>query len=108
VKSPQQCLIDAAETQRERNAKYAGKVAVHTTWVDPNSAYLKYGEIMQVLMRGQPNQQHWAVEDWQRFGIFTMMVSKMIRYAANFGDAGHQDSAHDLVVYSAMLESLTP
>jgi len=45
--------------------------------------------------------------DFQRFGILQQIISKLARYAANFEEGGHQDSAHDMIVYAAILEHLT-
>lgn len=42
--------------------------------------------------------------DWVRFGLFVQMISKLARYANDFY-SGHIDSAHDIAVYSAMLEA---
>lgn len=93
TKTPDQSLDDAANTFRERNKLYG-------------SAYQRHGEVMTALF---PNGLaiH-TKDDWNRLGVFNMMVSKMVRYAHNMESGGHQDSALDLIAYSAMLESLTP
>ena len=46
-------------------------------------------------------------DDFIRFSNFVMCNTKMIRYAGNLKQGGHKDSAHDLIVYSAMLEAKT-
>jgi hypothetical protein len=45
--------------------------------------------------------------DWVRFGLFSMMVSKMNRIAANLAIGGHYDSALDLAAYAAMMAEVT-
>jgi hypothetical protein len=45
--------------------------------------------------------------DFRRFSTFLQCVNKLHRYAATFVDGGHLDSAHDLIVYAAMLEEQT-
>jgi len=44
-------------------------------------------------------------EDFIRHGILIQCLSKLTRYANN--PKGHKDSAHDLMVYAAMLEEVT-
>jgi hypothetical protein len=44
-------------------------------------------------------------EDWMRMQFVMLDVVKSTRYAQNFKHGGHQDSAHDKIVYAAMLES---
>lgn len=44
---------------------------------------------------------------FNRLGIFVQCLGKMMRYASNLEQGGHQDSAHDLMVYAAMLEETT-
>lgn len=46
------------------------------------------------------------VDDWNRLGVFVQAVSKMTRYARNFQDGGHDDSALDNSVYMQMLREL--
>lgn len=85
-------LRAAAATFEERNATYG-------------DAYKGYGPVMSALFP----QGLWLneVDDWNRAGVFFMMVGKMMRIAANLATGGHKDSAHDLIVYSAMMEELT-
>lgn len=66
--------------------------------------YLKYGKVMHALFPDglKVSGEH----DFNRLGVFLQMVSKMIRISENFQRGGHIDSDHDLMVYSAMLESL--
>lgn len=46
-----------------------------------------------------------SVEDFNRFGIFVQMISKMTRYGQAF-QKGHADSLDDTAVYSMMLQEL--
>lgn len=86
-------LAAAAETFRERNALYGDN-------------YLLFGEVMAAFFpQGLPPLR--SIEDFNRLGIFVQCAHKLSRYAAQFGNGGHQDSAHDLVVYAAMLEEVT-
>jgi hypothetical protein len=43
--------------------------------------------------------------DFLRYAIFSMMITKMIRYSKNF-ECGSKDSLEDLAVYSQMLSEL--
>lgn len=45
-------------------------------------------------------------EDWQRLYLLILIVMKLSRYSNNFLSGGHPDSAHDMMVYSAMIEAL--
>jgi|TARA_R110000765_G_scaffold207302_1_gene312385 hypothetical protein len=45
-------------------------------------------------------------EDFTRYGVFVQVVSKVSRYAVQFGRGGHADSLNDLSVYAAMLQEL--
>lgn len=48
-----------------------------------------------------------TASDHQRFGVITQLVAKLTRYANQFENGGHVDSAHDMITYSAILEELT-
>lgn len=85
-------LREAAATYEQRNPLYG-------------DAYKHYGSAMmaffpQGLYINEP-------EDWNRFGLFSMMVSKMNRIANNITTGGHRDSSLDLSVYAAMMTELT-
>jgi hypothetical protein len=85
-------LRAAAETYEQRNALYG-------------DSYKNFGKVMDALF---PNGLELStVDDWNRMGVFNMIVSKVTRYAANLSTGGHSDSAHDLSVYASMLEELT-
>lgn len=85
-------LREAAATYEQRNPLYG-------------DAYKHYGETMMGFFpQGLFINE---AEDWNRFGLFSMMVSKMHRIANNLAVGGHRDSSLDLSVYSAMLTELT-
>lgn len=86
-------LLDAgAATFRQRNAVYG-------------NTYLNFGKLLKTLF---PIELRLATEeDFNRLGLFVHCMDKLSRYAANIEVGGHQDSAHDLMVYAAMLEECT-
>ena len=65
--------------------------------------YLQYGKVMTVLFANGFELK--TEEEWNRFGIINMIVSKLTRYSQSWPNA-HIDSIHDLGVYAFMLESL--
>ena len=84
-------LRSGAETYEQRNKLYG-------------DSYKSYGIVMAAIM---PTYSCTSEEDFNRLGIVNMIVSKVIRYATNLPRGGHMDSAHDLMVYAAMLAELT-
>lgn len=44
-----------------------------------------------------------TAEDFNRFAIFVLMMSKLTRYGASVATGGHADSLDDLAVYAQML-----
>lgn len=89
MKTPDQLLMEMAETFREK-----GKVYGHT-----------YHETGQALAAIFPNGiKLKSADDFNRFLTLGLMMLKMNRYAVNFEKGGHQDSVHDLAVYAAILE----
>jgi hypothetical protein len=86
-------LRDAAKTFAERNKTYGDN-------------YLHFGTVMSGLFpRGLPSPR--TTEDWNRLGLLVQCVTKLTRYAQSLERGGHEDSAHDLSVYAAMLQSVT-
>lgn len=84
-------LQGAAETYRERNAIYKDN-------------YKDFGAVMLGLF---PNGLHVTdKESYNKLGLIVMCVGKLTRYCSNL-EVGHKDSAHDLMVYAAMLEEIT-
>jgi hypothetical protein len=83
-------LRDMAATAEDRDAAY-GK------------AYERFGEVMRALY---PTGMHIdTVGGFVRLGIIVQILNKVVRYTHQ--PQGHKDSAHDLAVYGAMLESVT-
>ena len=82
-------LHEAVDTFCERNKIY-------------KDGWVSHGGAMAALF---PNGiQLKTPEDFSRFILFEMCVSKLNRYAQNFSDGGHPDSVHDNGVYSFILE----
>lgn len=91
-KSVPELLRECAETYEQRNKLYGDN-------------YKKFGRVMSAIF---PNGLSlYTVEEFNRLGIFIQCLSKLTRYSENLTRGGHQDSAHDLSVYAAMLEELT-
>ena len=90
--NPVDLLHAAAATFASRNALYG-------------NSYHSFGEVFAACF---PNGMTLKTPgDFKRLGVFNMIVSKIIRYAATLETGGHYDSAHDLMVYAAMLAELT-
>lgn len=85
-------LEAAAATSRERHALYRDSVD-------------RQGAVMAALFPdGVPLK---TPEDHARFGLVSMIVTKLIRYAISIDNPfsmPHKDSVHDLGVYAFMLE----
>jgi hypothetical protein len=85
-------LRDAAKTHEGRYAIYGEN-------------YKKHGEVMLALfpsgIRANTPGEH------NRLHLIEQLVSKLSRYCMNIHVGGHKDSAHDMIVYAAMLEELT-
>ena len=84
------CIEKALQTFKERGAQYG-------------DSYIRHGEVMKALLPTPVTLE--TEEDFARFGVLNMMVSKMVRYCQNF-KKGHIDSTHDLGVYSFIMEEL--
>lgn len=67
-------------------------------------AHIRHGDVMKALLPDGIRLE--TAHDFARFGALNMIVNKLCRYTAN-PDKGHPDSAHDLIVYGAMLEERT-
>jgi len=86
-------LEEGAETFRLRNLAYG-------------DSYLEIGGILQAFFpEGLPIFK--SSDDWNRFALWLAILLKLQRYANNLEDGGHKDSAHDAMVYAAMLEEVT-
>jgi hypothetical protein len=88
-------LLEAgASTFRERNAVYGDN-------------YLQWGAICAAMFPDGITIPASDEQAFNRLGVFVQCLHKLTRYASTFNAGGHQDSAHDLMVYAAMLEELT-
>lgn len=87
-------LRAGAKTFEERNAVYG-------------ETYLAFGQVMDAMFAAGLKIEPGDVDAYNRLGIFVQNVTKLCRYATSLPLAGHVDSAHDNMVYSAMLEYLT-
>jgi hypothetical protein len=87
--SADKILQAAAATFAERNKVYGDN-------------WTKIGSAMQALFPDGITLV--TAEDHVRFYYLLSVVQKLTRYSNNFATGGHQDSIHDVVVYSAMLE----
>tara|TARA_R100000742_G_C4259604_1_gene77409 strand:+ start:427 stop:732 length:306 start_codon:yes stop_codon:yes gene_type:complete len=89
---PEDCiknLKQALKTFEERGKSYG-------------DSYNQVGKVMAVLF---PNGVELKTEaDFNRMGLLNMIVSKLTRYA-NQWEKTHKDSAHDMGVYSFILEA---
>ena len=92
TKSVPELLRACATTYEERNKLYGDN-------------YKKFGRVMEAMFPEGLTLR--SIQDFNRYGIFVQCASKLMRYAEKLNKGGHQDSAHDLSVYAAMLEELT-
>ncbi len=92
MKTVPELLREAAATYEQRNAIYKDN-------------YKRIGEVFTVLFPDGVILKE--KDDWNRMFLLVQMVGKQTRYAAQFVHGGHADSAHDSIVYAAMLEELT-
>lgn len=86
-------LEAGATTFRERNAIYG-------------DTYLEFGRMCAAIFPAGVRIEAGDVDGFNRLGVFVQALSKIARYGANLNAGGHQDSAHDLMVYAAMLEEV--
>lgn len=91
MKTVPEMLREAAATYEERNKLYGDN-------------YKSFGIVMASLF--PLGIRLLSVDDFNRFGVLVQVVSKLTRYAENFGRGGHDDSLLDLAVYSQMLREL--
>ena len=91
MKKVPEMLRDAANIYEERNKLYGDN-------------YKRFGYIMRELF---PMGLHLhGYDDFNRYGVFVQVVSKITRYAENFTRGGHADSLDDMAVYAMMLQEL--
>lgn len=87
-------LNDAAKTFAQRSAIYGDN-------------YKRFGPAFLALFPDGKLPEIKSAADVTRLGLMVQIVGKMTRYAENFTTGGHLDSARDMCVYAAMLESET-
>lgn len=92
-RAPDQLEAGAA-TFRERNAIYG-------------DTYLLFGDAMCAAFPQGLQIAAGDVAGFNRLGIYVQCLGKLLRYGPNLTGGGHQDSAHDLMVYGAMLAEVT-
>ncbi len=87
-------LSEAQHTFLSRNAEYGGN-------------YRRMGALILALFPegGVPPVR--TPEEGNRLNLLIDCLGKLQRYAHAFHKGGHKDSAHDLIVYAAMLEEMT-
>ena len=90
-KTAPQFLEEGAETYRARNKTYG-------------DSYNKFGRVMDDLFPEGLTIE--SSEEWARLGVLVQLVGKITRYANDWENNPHQDSLHDIMVYSAMLQEL--
>ena len=89
MKTVPQILEKGAKTFRERQKSYG-------------PSYRRFGKLMMSLFPDGIEIKD--EETWVRFGILAQISTKLMRYAETLN---HEDSAHDMCVYSAILEEVT-
>lgn len=85
-------LLKAAELYAVKNKDYA-------------NGYNDIGKILSVMFPLGLSLK--TPEQFRRLSTFIMCVTKLQRYAVALAEGGHEDSARDLTVYSAMLQEQT-
>ena len=89
IRTATQNMKEALKTYSERNLTYG-------------DTYKNHGNVMKALYPKGITLR--TVDEFNRFGVLNMIVSKLTRLT--LGDDLHTDSAHDMGVYSFMLEEL--
>jgi hypothetical protein len=86
-----QRLRNLADLYEERNAVYGDD-------------YKRHGDIMMALFPDGLTLD--TAMDFNRYGIFKELVTKLSRYAAQWKQGGHYDSLNDKSVYAQILQEL--
>lgn len=87
-------LERGAETFRQRNGLY-------------NDNYHNAGKLLLALFPNCRIPEILSDKEAAQLSLIVSCACKLQRYAYNLKRGGHPDSAHDLMVYAAMLEELT-
>jgi hypothetical protein len=94
MKTVPEILRDGAATYEERNEIYGDN-------------YKNFGKLFLSLFPDGEIPLVSNAQDAVRLNLIMMVAAKLQRYAYNFDNGGHLDSAHDMIVYAAMLEEMT-
>lgn len=89
-------LQDAISTRIERNGSYGES--------SYGGCYKQHGPVMERLF--PEGIELSGSNDLSRYAILDTIVGKLIRYANNFHNGGHDDSLKDISVYANMLREL--
>lgn len=74
---------------------------------DYGEAYKAFGKVMVEMIPVSKRPLVLKDErDFNRMGIFVHIINKVMRYAYNFENGGHEDSLTDLSVYAQMLAQI--
>jgi len=84
-------IIDSAKKTHEERGKQYGEMG----WLN-HAAVLKAMFPEGLTLKTE--------EEFGRFALFNLQLTKIIRYSKSIDRGGHQDSTHDLGVYSFLLE----
>lgn len=84
-------LADKAKLYEQRNELYG-------------DTYKQLGSVLEQIF--PDGIELTTPEDQNRYAILSTMVSKVVRYAANWERGGHDDSLDDICVYAMMLKEL--
>jgi len=84
-------LKAAIKTFEEKSDKYG-------------NMYKVKGEVMSIIFPDGVKLK--TPEDFNRYTYLSAVIAKMMRYAAQFENGGHYDSAHDAIVFAAMLNGI--
>lgn len=83
-------MAAAIQTFKQRSEQYG-------------ESYKRHGEVMRALF--PEGLTICGVEEFNRFGILNMIVSKLLRYTNDWHNP-HEDSIHDLGVYAFINQEL--
>ncbi len=91
MKTVPEALESLGALYRERNLTYGDNYKLH-------------GAMMKAMFPNGITLR--TPDDHNRFGVFTMIAAKLLRYANMWERGGHADSLDDLTVYTQMLREL--
>lgn len=93
-RDPAQILFSAADTLAARSRDYAN---------GGRNGNEVHAEVLRALFpEGIPTGNAGSLN---KFVLLNFIIGKVVRYALLLDKGGHQDSAHDIAVYGAILDS---